>query len=126
MEESSKPDLTNELHQLGINLKSTLQSAWESEERKKVQEEIERGLADLGKLLQDASTEFEANRVGQEIKAGVADFRTRLQSGEVETRIREDLMQALKAVNAELDKLSEQWAKPDASPPASGPEAGDE
>ena len=55
MDETEQPDLASELRQLGNNLKASLQSAWESEERKKVQEDIEHGLTDLGQLLQDAA-----------------------------------------------------------------------
>jgi t-SNARE complex subunit (syntaxin) len=126
MDESAQPDLASELRQLGKNLKASLQSAWESEERKKVQEEIENGLAELGQLLQDTATEFEANRVGQEIKANVADFRSRLESGEVETRVRKDLTAALQTINAELDKFKDQWTRPEEDPPTTASEAGDE
>ncbi len=126
MDESAQPDLASELRQLGKNLKASLQSAWESEERKKVQEEIENGLAELGQLLQDTATEFEANRVGQEIKANVADFRSRLESGEVETRVRKDLTAALQTINAELDKFKDQWTRPEEDPPTTASEADDE
>ncbi len=126
MDETEQPDLAGELRQLGKNLKASLQSAWESEERKKVQEDIEHGLTDLGQLLQDAATEFESNRVGQEIKANVADFRSRLESGEVETRVRKDLLSALQAINAELDKFKDQWSKPEAGSDASAAETTDE
>ena len=126
MDENEQPDLASELHQLGKNLKASLQSAWESEERKKVQEDIEHGLIDLGQLLQDAATEFESNRVGQEIRANVADFRSRLESGEVETRVRKDLLTALQAINAELDKFKDQWPRPEAGSDTSEEETTDE
>ncbi len=122
----SEPDLATELRLLGDNLKATLRSAWESEERKKVQEEIERGLADLGHYLQDAATELEADRIGQEIKEGVADIRSRLESGELEARIRVDLLKALQTINTELDKFKGQWVKPEGNPPAGGTESADE
>lgn len=126
MEENEQPDLASELRQLGKNLKASLQSAWESEERKKVQVDIEHGLTDLGQLLQDAATEFESNRVGQEIKANVADFRSRLESGEVETRVRKDLLTALQAINAELGKFKDQWTRPEAGSDTSEGETTDE
>ena len=41
-------ELADELRNLGHNLKGILQAAWESEERRKLQNEIQAGLARSG------------------------------------------------------------------------------
>lgn len=102
-------DLAEELRQLGNNLKATLQTAWESEERRKVQQEIEEGLAELGRVLQQASTEFDADEVGQEVKTEVSRIREGLESGEIQGRVRADLLTALRGINEELNNFKDQW-----------------
>ncbi len=97
------------MRSLGENLKSALHSAWESEERKKVQAEIETGLADLSRMLTDTADEFEAEKVGQEIKSEVKDFRERVETGEVAAQVRSDLLKVLQAINTELTKFKNQW-----------------
>ena len=107
MDEEHKPetDLTDEFRQLGNNLKDTLQSAWESEERKKFQEEIETGLLELGKLLKQTSEEFDTSQVKEDIKTGMDDLRDRIRGGEIETQVREELLNTLRAINLELSQL---------------------
>jgi hypothetical protein len=106
-------DLADELGKLGQNLKTMLQTAWESEERRKVQQEIEEGLAELGRVLQQASAEFDADQVGQEVKAEVTRIRQGLESGEIQGRVRTDLLKALREINEELNKFRDQWAAPE-------------
>ena len=122
MDETSPPEgnLGEELRSLGENLKSALHSAWESEERKKVQAEIETGVTDLSKLLKDTAEEFEAEKIGGDLKAGVEDSRERVESGEVTAQIRTDLLQVLQAINIELTKIQDQWTT------GSDTESGDE
>jgi hypothetical protein len=111
MNETSPPEgnLGEELRSLGENLKSALHSAWESEERKKVQAEIETGLADLSQLLKDTAEEFEAEKIGKGLKAEVENFREQIESGEVAAQVRTDLVQVLQAINNELTKIQDQW-----------------
>jgi hypothetical protein len=98
-------EVASEFKDLGENLKSILQNAWESEERKNLQREIESGLANLGKTLEQAAKEFKESEAGQRLKADAEDLHQRIRSGEVETRVRDDLLAALRKVNSELEKV---------------------
>jgi hypothetical protein len=80
-ERPPEENLTDELRRLGKNLSEALRSAWESPERRRLQQELE-----------------------------VEDVRQKVRSGEAETRVREELVNALRTVNAELQKVSERWA----------------
>lgn len=103
--EQTRSDVTSEFQVLGENLKRVLQQAWESEERKNLQREIETGLATLGKTLEQAAREFRESETGQRLKSEAQELQERLRSGEVETRLREDLITVLKKVNTELEKI---------------------
>ncbi len=99
-------DLADELRSLGKNLKEVLQSAWESEERKKVQQEIEAGLKDMGATLNDVATEFKQSPTAKRLREEADDLHQRIRTGEFETKARSELLNALRMANAELEKIS--------------------
>ncbi len=96
--------ISDQLNELGKNLKSALQSAWESEERRKLQKEIEDGLANLGTSLSQAAKDFSNSQTGQNLKEDVQDIKERWRTGEVSSKVRSDVVEALRKVNAELQK----------------------
>jgi hypothetical protein len=99
-------DLLGELHSLGKNLKELLQTAWQRDERKKAQSEIETGLNDLVKTLSQAANDFAQSPTGQTLKADIQDLQQRIQTGEVETKVRTEVVSALRAANEGLKKAT--------------------
>ena len=99
-------DVAAEFSTLGKNLMTLLQSAWESEERKNLQREIEAGLAELGKTLNQAVSEFKESPAGNRLREEAEGLRARVRSGEVETQIRDDLLAVLRKINVELEKAT--------------------
>jgi RNA polymerase-binding transcription factor DksA len=91
---------------LGDNLKQLFVTAWESEERKNFQDELEHGLEDLGDSLKQTAKDFQDSETGQRVQAEAEDFRDRVQSGEVEEKVREDILTVLQRVNSELEKIT--------------------
>jgi DNA-binding transcriptional regulator GbsR (MarR family) len=102
--ESSAEDLAEEFHQLGDNLKKFFVNAWESEQRKNLQEEIEAGLRELGDTLKDTAVEIQESETGQRIKNEAEDLRDRVRDGSVEQKVRSDLQTFLKKLNIEIEK----------------------
>ena len=100
-------ELADELRALGHNLQAMLKAAWESEERKKLKTEIETGLSDLTRTLNQAAKDFGESPTGQTLKADVEDFQQRLHAGEVEQKVRSELLGALRTVNTELQKAAQ-------------------
>jgi hypothetical protein len=98
-------DLTDEFRNLGNNLKNIFQNAWESAERRKLQQEIETGLDELGKSLNQAFKEIKDSPAGQQFTEDARDLHDRVRSGEVETKVRSELLSVLQQVNAELQKV---------------------
>jgi hypothetical protein len=98
--------LKSEFQHLGDNLKQLFVTAWESEERKNFQDELEHGLEDLGDSLKQTAKDFQDSETGQRVQAEAEDFRDRVQSGEVEEKVREDILTVLQRVNSELEKIT--------------------
>jgi gas vesicle protein len=104
-EEFTSGDLASEFQELGKNLKNVFVNAWESEQRKNFQKELEDGFSELGESLKQTAEEIHDSDTGQRVKAEAEDLRDRVRSGEVETKIREDILAVLHKVNFELGKI---------------------
>ncbi len=100
-------DLSSEFERLGRNLKEAARTAWESEESKKLQAELKRGLSALEAGLTSAAHEVKTGEAGQKIKAEVEDLGQRVRSGQVEQELRKDLLSALRTINGQLQKFTE-------------------
>ena len=107
---SETNNIKDEFQALGENFKALFTSAWESEERKKLQSELEAGMRELGVALNDLAEEIRTSQAGETIRREATDFHERVKSGEVETKAREEIVKALKALNIELEKVSEKFA----------------
>ncbi len=107
-------NIRDEFRALGDNLKNILQSAWESEERKKLQGELESGMRELGRALDEAVEDFKAGEVGQNIQREVDQISERVRSGEMEQKTREEILKALKLLNAELEKATAKFEQSEA------------
>ena len=99
-------DVSSEWQELGQNLKDIFQGAWESDERRKLQENIEEGLADFASSVNKAVEEFKVSPTGQQLRADVEDFHERVKSGDVENKARQELAILLRSINSELEKVS--------------------
>ena len=98
-------EVLDELREMGKNLREALQTAWDSEERKKLQKEIEDGLSEVSSSLSQAVSDFKESGTAQAIKSDVADFQERMRTGEVESKVRTEILDALRTVNNELRKV---------------------
>lgn len=112
MTDHHEEDIGSEFRAFGENLKEMLRAAWDRPERQQLQNEIERGMQELGVTLRQTADEFSKSEVGQRVKIEVDDLRGRVVRGEVDKKVREDLGKALRTINAELQKLAEQLRTP--------------
>src|SRR4030042_4025092 len=109
---SPNENIGEQLNELGKNLRDALRTAWESEERVKLQQEIEEGLANLRDSLNQAANDFTNSPTGQNLKEDVKDIHYRWQTGEVGSRVRSEIAEALRTVNQELQKTSQKSQPP--------------
>lgn len=97
-------DIVAEFVEFGQIIKRALQSARTSEERKKLQADIENGLKEAGEALKQATNDFSRSQVAQTAKTEVEDFKKRVKSGELETKVRSEVLNALRLANDQLRK----------------------
>lgn len=111
----------DEFIKLGENLRDVITSAWESEERKKVTDEVKTGLNQLVATFSQLADEFSRSETGQSIQAELDEFNERVKTGDIQNKISEDVVNVLQRVNDELRKAAGKW-----SHPSSGPSDGDD
>lgn len=109
-EPKKEGDFESEFRRLGENLKNSFQSAWDSPSSQSLQDDIKSGFNQLSETLNEIITGFAESPTGQKLQEGVDDFGAQLQSGEVEAKVREELLSVLDTVNAELEKISSNLA----------------
>jgi len=113
---SSEESLADEITNLGQNLIKTLHAAWESPERKKLQQEIETGLSELAQTLQQEADTFAESPTGQRMKSDLDELRQKVRNSEAEAKIRSELLEAFKVVNTELQKVASRLSTEDSNP----------
>jgi gas vesicle protein len=118
----SKPkeeSISEQLNELGNNLRDALHAAWTSEERRKLQQDIETGLASLGASLSQAAKDFSSTPTGQTLKDDVKDLQERWRNGEVGSKVHSEVVDALRKVNDELQKAARKNTPPPPDQPSS-------
>jgi phosphoenolpyruvate carboxylase len=109
---SRNDDIGEQLNELGKNLRESLRTAWESDDRRKLQQEIEFGLTNLRESLNQAASDFTNSQAGQNLKEDVKDLHERWQTGEVGSKVRSEIADALRMVNKELQKTYQKSQPP--------------
>jgi hypothetical protein len=110
-EEKAPGNLNDELRALGENLERILGIAWESEERKKTQREIETGLGQMAESLRSAARGFSESTAGREVRAELHEIGARLREANLGERARDELLEALRKVNSELTRVASHWSE---------------
>jgi hypothetical protein len=123
-DEQSENDLTEEFRKLGKNLAEALRTAWESPERRKFQQEIENGINEMGTSLTKEFGTFMEGPTGQRLKSDVQDLGERFRTGEAQQKARDELLNALRRANSEIQRATERWDASKSEPPASNENPG--
>jgi len=120
MEESPQPEdnLADEFRNLGKNIIDAVHTAWERPERQKLLEDIEYGLSEFGATIRQEADKFNESPTSQRMKSDAEKIHTRFKNGEFETKVRDELLTALQAVNSELEKVADRFkvSEPDQEP----------
>ena len=114
--------IINEFRQLGKNLVEMVQAAWESPERKRLQQEVEAGLDELSTTVKQEVQTFKESPTGQRLKSDFQEARQKFRTGEAQSRVREEILAALKTINAELKQYSDRLAQEEATAKEQGPQ----
>ncbi len=119
--DTTRRDFTGELKDLGRQFADTVQSAWNSEERVRVENEVRDGVKSFVNEVDKALREAKESQAAAKVKEEAAGIKTKLETGQMGRKTREGLVQGLQWLSEELGKLAEQFAPPEKSPPDAAP-----
>lgn len=125
-QENPQGGISDEFVKLGGNIKEMAQAALESEEFKKFQREMNEGLTELGDTLNKFFQEVAESPAGKRVKEEIDDISKSARTGELESKVRQDVLAALRKANEELEKAAQRWqAGEETPPPPAAPEGGE-
>lgn len=113
-EETVKAETTrnfgDELKNLGKQFADTVQSAWNSEERHRVETEIRTGVKSFVSEVDKAIKEAKESDTAAKFKEEAVEVKTKIESSDFGQKTRDGLVQGLQWLSEELGKLAEQFA----------------
>lgn len=109
-------DIAEELKNLGRQFADSVQAAWNSEERIRVENEIREGVKSFANEVDKAIHEARESQAAAKVKEETAELKTKIESGEFSQKAREGLVQGLQWLSEELGKLAEQFTTSEKSP----------
>lgn len=117
-EEPAKPELNmaNELRDLGKQVADTLRTAWNSQERHRVEAEIREGVKSFADELEKMIREAKESPAAGKIKEEAIQVKTKFESSDVGNKTKSSVVNGLRWLSEELGKLADQFTPNEKSP----------
>jgi hypothetical protein len=112
----TEADIAEELKNLGRQLADTLRTAWNSQERQKLESEIRRGVKSFADEVGKAVHEIKESPPAQRAREEASQIRTKVESGEVGHKAKSNMAQGLHWLSVELERLSKQFTPVEKDP----------
>ena len=108
MTEQTPPreNLSDELRRLADNINQFATTIWENPERQKIQQELEVRLNEMGQNLETAAQQFSQSPTGQQLKNELEDFNQRLTNGEIEKKVKSEVINVLDILNQHIEQAA--------------------
>jgi hypothetical protein len=113
VKENTPTDVSAELKRLGRQFAETLQTAWNSEERQRIEVEVREGVKsfvnEVDRVFQEAKQSPAAGRVREE----AAEIKSRVEESDIGNKARSGFVQGLQWMSEELGKLATKFSPPE-------------
>jgi len=104
-EQKSGSELMDELEALGKQLVTAVRSLWDSDESRKLRQEIGDGFVQLGQQVDEAIKTAQESETAKEFKVQVKETMDKARESDVAGKLQDNLVSGLHQLNAELGKL---------------------
>jgi hypothetical protein len=105
---SQEPDLVAEFQTLGRTFAEAFESAWNSEERKRVEQEVRAGVQSFADEVDKVIREAKGSPAGERMKSEASEMASKVESSDIGRRALEGISQGLTWVSVEMGRLAEQ------------------
>ena len=113
MKETSSANVVDELKNLGRQFAETLQSAWNSEERLRVEAEVREGMQSFVKEVDRVFQEAKDSPAAERVRAEATDVKNRVEGSDLGGKARAGIVQGLHWMSEELGKLATKFTPPE-------------
>lgn len=101
-------DIVEELKNLGRQVAETLRSAWESEERQKMETDVREGIKSFADEVDKVIREARDSEPAQKVREEATEIKSKMEETDLGKKARTSLVQGLGWLSEELGKLAEQ------------------
>jgi hypothetical protein len=98
-------EILDELESLGTQLVTAVRALWDSEESRKLRQEIGDGFVQLGHQVDEGIKSAQESEAAKEFKVQVQETVDKARQSEVAGKLQQNLISGLRQLNAELGKL---------------------
>jgi S-methylmethionine-dependent homocysteine/selenocysteine methylase len=109
-EEKRDGGLVAELYALGSQLTAAVKSLWESEDSRRLRDEIGEGFMELGRQLDSAVKSAQDSETAKQFSEQVKDAVDKARDSEIVEQLEEGLVTGLRELNAAIAKLVDSLA----------------
>jgi len=106
--------ITVRLGDLGRQLGEALKTAWESEERKSLQNDISEGLNAFGDAVEQTLEKAQESEALKDLKEDVTSAYERGRDSKAVSDVREGIADVLQTLTTEVEGLVDRWQEPSA------------
>lgn len=100
-------NLAAEFAALGKKFAEAVETAWQSEERLQLQQDLKEGLDRFTAEVDGAIRSVRSSDVGQKVGSSVQQAASEVKSGKVSGEVRKGMVTALRALSTTLERLAE-------------------
>ncbi|MFN2143427.1 MAG: hypothetical protein ACK2U5_23305 [Candidatus Promineifilaceae bacterium] len=115
-EKTAGPDLVVEFQTLGRAFAEAFESAWNSEERKRVEEEVRAGVQSFASEVDKVIREAKSSPTSKRMKDEAGEMANKVEGSDLGRRALEGIAMGLSWVSVEMGKLAEQFTPAEKAP----------
>jgi hypothetical protein len=104
-EQTKDSEILGEIQSLGQQLATAIKSMWESEESRKLRQEIGEGFVELGHQLDAAVKSAQESEAAKQFSEQVRDVVDKARKSDVTAKVEEGLVAGLRELNEQLSKV---------------------
>lgn len=100
-------EISEELDKLADAFGRAVQAAWNSEQRKQLQEDLNRGLRTLVDGVEKSLTQFNESEQGQEVREQAGKVVEKVRTSKVTAELQQGLTKGLRAISEEMQEFAQ-------------------
>jgi hypothetical protein len=115
---ASGKELIDELTRVGQKFIEVVEVAWNSDQRKKVEEDLRNGLVSVASTLEDGFKRVSSTKEAQDAVNAAEEMAEKVRTSKIGVELSAALAQGLRSLSEQMDKLSEEMKQKSNSSPA--------